>query len=126
MKPSAPRSHAPVFWALFGAGGMLSALLGPMLVLITGILAPLGVMLPPGFMSYARMLAFAQHWAGKVFLFLVIALFAWHAAHRLYHSLHDVGVRAGRGTQALCYGIALAVTVAAAALLAAIGPSPAP
>ena len=31
------RSNAPVFWLLFGAGGMLSALLGAMLVFITGI-----------------------------------------------------------------------------------------
>ena len=36
------RSNAPVFWLLFGAGGMLSALLGAALVSITGIAAPLG------------------------------------------------------------------------------------
>ena len=36
------RSNAPIFWGLFGAGGMLSALLGPMLVFITGIAVPLG------------------------------------------------------------------------------------
>jgi fumarate reductase subunit D len=28
------RSNAPIFWLLFGAGGMLSALLGTALVLI--------------------------------------------------------------------------------------------
>jgi fumarate reductase subunit D len=44
MKPTTlKRSNAPIFWALFGAGGMLSALLGPMLVFITGIAVPLGV-----------------------------------------------------------------------------------
>ena len=32
------RSNAPIFWLLFGAGGMLSALLGTALVLITGLL----------------------------------------------------------------------------------------
>ena len=31
------RSNAPIFWLLFGAGGMLSALLGSMLIFITGI-----------------------------------------------------------------------------------------
>ncbi|MEI6722867.1 MAG: fumarate reductase subunit D, partial [Betaproteobacteria bacterium] len=30
------RSNAPIFWSLFGAGGMLSALTGPALVFITG------------------------------------------------------------------------------------------
>ena len=39
------RSNAPIFWLLFGAGGMLSALLGTALVYITGFAAPLG--LPP-------------------------------------------------------------------------------
>ena len=36
------RSNAPIFWLLFGAGGMLAALLGPVLVAITGIAVPLG------------------------------------------------------------------------------------
>ena len=31
----------PIFWSLFGAGGMLSALTGPVLVFITGIAVPL-------------------------------------------------------------------------------------
>jgi fumarate reductase subunit D len=119
--PPPPRSNAPIFWALFGAGGMLSALLGPMLVLITGILVPLGLLLPPDFMSYPRMLALAQHGLGKAFLFVVIALFAWHAAHRIYHSLHDVGVRAGPGSRWLCYGAAAIVTLVAGGSLWAIG-----
>ena len=115
------RSNAPVFWLLFGAGGMLSALLGTMLVFITGIAVPLGWPLPSDLMSYPRMLALAQHWAGKGFLFVVVALFAWHAAHRIFHSLHDIGVQAGAAAKALCYGAALVITVVAAASLLAIG-----
>ena len=34
------RSNAPVFWLLFGAGGMLSALFGTALVFLTGIATP--------------------------------------------------------------------------------------
>jgi len=34
------RSNLPIFWSLFGAGGTLAALLGPVLVFITGIAAP--------------------------------------------------------------------------------------
>ena len=120
MKPPLPRSHAPIFWTQFGAGGMLSALLGPMLVLITGVLVPLGLLLPPDFMSYPRMLAFVQHWAGMAFAFIVITLFAWHAAHRIYHSLHDVGVHAGLGARLACYGAALAVTLMTGGSLLAI------
>ena len=107
------RSNAPVFWLLFGAGGMLSALLGTALVFVTGIAVPLGWVLPADLLSYPRVLAFAQNWLGKAFLFAVIALFAWHAMHRIFHSLHDVGVRAGTASKLACYGIAMAVTVAA-------------
>ena len=115
------RSNAPIFWGLFGAGGMLSALLGPMLVFITGIAVPLGFLLPGDLMSFPRMLAFAQNWAGKGFVFAVIALFIWHAAHRIFHSLHDVGIRAGTLAKVLCYGGALIVTLLALRSLLAIG-----
>jgi fumarate reductase subunit D len=120
-RPPPRRSHAPIFWGLFGAGGMLSALLGPMLVLITGVLVPMGLLLPAGFMSYPRMLAFAQNLLGKAFLFFVIALFAWHAAHRIYYSLHDVGIPAGPGARLLCYGAAMLVTLVAGGSLLMVG-----
>lgn len=115
------RSNAPVFWLLFGAGGMLSALLGPMLVFITGIAVPLGLLLHPDTMSYAHMLVFAQHWAGKGFVLAVIALFAWHAAHRIFHSLHDIGVPTGAPAKLICYGSALVMSIAAAWGLLSIG-----
>jgi len=115
------RSNAPIFWALFGAGGMLSALFGPMLVLITGVLVPLNLLLPRELMSYPRMLGFAQHWAGKGLVFALISLFAWHAAHRIFHSLHDLGFRAGWPAKLGCYGGALVLTLWAAVSLLLIG-----
>jgi fumarate reductase subunit D len=115
------RSNAPIFWLLFGAGGMLSALLGPMLVFITGIAVPLGWPLPGATMGYSRMLAFAQHPVGKAFLLAVIVLFAWHAAHRMFHSLHDLGLHNGTAAKLACYGSATAMSLVAAAGLIRIG-----
>ncbi len=115
------RSNAPIFWLLFGAGGMLSALLGTMLVFITGIAVPLGWPLRSDSMDYPRMLALAQNWLGKGFLFVVIALFAWHAVHRIYHSLHDLGVPTGALAKAVCYGSALLLTLLAAGALLSLG-----
>ena len=86
------RSNAPVFWLMFGAGGMLAALFGPALVFLTGFAAPLGWPFGAEFMSYARMHAFAQNWFAKMVLCAVVSLFAWHAVHRIFHSLHDVGI----------------------------------
>jgi succinate dehydrogenase subunit D len=105
------RSNAPVFWLLFGAGGMLSALVGPVLVLITGIAVPLGFLLPMGTLSYPRVLAFAHSWIGAVFLFAVIVLFFWHAGHRIFHSLHDLGIHTGISSKLLCYGLPLVATL---------------
>jgi len=117
------RSNAPIFWALFGAGGALAALLGPVLVFITGVVTPVGIWMPQSALSHDRLLAFSQHWAGKAALFVIVSLFFWHAAHRILHSLHDVGIHihAGMAAKLLCYGSALLGTVIAAAALLAIG-----
>ena len=115
------RSNAPIFWGLFGAGGMLAALFVPMMVFITGIAIPLGFLLPTGTMSYPKMLAFAQNFIGKGFIFAIISLSLWFAVHRVYHSLHEFGIHAGTGAKLVCYGIALAGTVVSAFVLLRIG-----
>jgi fumarate reductase subunit D len=115
------RSHEPIFWSLFGAGGVLSALVAPILIFITGIIAPIGLWMPPQALEYSRVLAFAQHWLGKLLILAVISLFLFHAAHRIYHGLHDIGVHAGAGAMAAAYGGALLGSLIAAYLLFAIG-----
>jgi fumarate reductase subunit D len=115
------RSNEPVFWALFGAGGVLSALVGPVLIFITGIAVPLGLLLPPQTLSYARVLAFAQHPLGKLALLAVISLFMFHGCHRLLHSMHDLGVRTGRPGPWLFYGTAVLGTGVAVLLLLRVG-----
>jgi fumarate reductase subunit D len=115
------RSNQPPLWALFGAGGMLSALAGAALVFVTGIAAPLGWGVPAGALEYGCMAAFARGIPGKALLFLVVSLFLWHAAHRIFHTLHDLGVHTGRAAWVACYGSALAGTVAAAVTLVRIG-----
>ena len=115
------RSHEPIFWSLFGAGGVLSALIAPILILITGIIAPIGVWMPPQALDHARVLSFAQHWIGKALVLAVISLFLFHAAHRIYPGLHDIGVHAGTGAMVASYGGALLATLAAVWLLLAIG-----
>jgi len=111
------RSNKPIFWSLFGAGGMLSALIGPMLILITGILVPTGTILGRDTMSYERTLALARSGFGKLAIFLVISLFLFHGCHRAYHCLHDFGVHVGPGIKAAFHGFAAAGSLAAAILL---------
>lgn len=115
------RSNQPFFWALFGAGGMLSALVGTMLVFITGIAMPLGVGDPGGLAAYDRAVAVARSIPGKLFLFVAVSLFLWHAAHRTYHALQDFRVEPGAIAWLCCYGVALAGTLAALGALLAVG-----
>ncbi len=117
MKPSSE----PIFWMLFGGGGMLSALIGPVLILVTGILVPFGLLLPQDTMSYDRMLAFAQHPLAKLAVLVVISLFMFHGCHRTLHSLHDLGVHTGTGAKVAFYGVATLATLLTAGLLLVIG-----
>lgn len=113
------RSNEPVFWALFGAGGLVAAFLLPALIVITGLAGPLG--LPAhGLLSYERVSAFAASLPGAAFLFVVISLSLWHGLHRIYHSLHELGVHRGLAVvRVVCYGTALAGTLLTAYLLIA-------
>ena len=115
------RSVAPWFWLPFGAGGMLAALTGPALVLITGLMAPTGTGLAPGFMAFARASAFARHPLGKLILLGVIALFLWHGAERIYLTLRDMHVAGKSALMWMCYGTAGALTFVTAVTLLIIG-----
>ena len=90
------RSHEPIFWSLFGAGGVLSALVAPILISspASSRRSDCGCRTK---LDYPRVLGFAQHWLGKLAILAVISLFLFHAVHRIYHGLHDLGVHAGTG-----------------------------
>jgi len=115
------RSNEPIFWSLFGAGGVLSALVAPILIFITGIIAPIGLWMPGQALAYSRVLGFAQHWLGKLMLMAVISLFLFHAVHRIYLGLHDIWVHAGTAARVAAYGSALLGTLISAYLLIVVG-----
>lgn len=107
-KPLSPRSNAPVFWLMFGAGGMLSALFGAALVFVTGILLPLGW--PAEWLDYDHVMALARHDLVKLVFLGVVAMFAWHAAHRLLCCVHDLGIHKTLFVKLVGYGCAALLT----------------
>lgn len=125
MKPvnhtSPKRSVAPVFWVLFGAGGMLSALFGPALIILTGFMIPHGWGLPANFGDFPHVLALTRHPIGKLVVLAVIALFFWHGAERMFLTLKDM--RAGKSLVLglMTYGVAGVLTLVTASILLAIG-----
>jgi fumarate reductase subunit D len=119
--PLPKRTIAPLFWLLFGAGGMLSALFGPALILITGVMIPHGWGVPERLGSYETVLALARNPLGKLVLLAVIALLFWHAAERLFLTLHDMRAAPAPVLRWMTYGLAALLTVVIVALLLAIG-----
>ena len=80
------RSQEPGLWALFSAGGMLAALVLPVLVAVLWIAAPLGwVELP----TYADLRALIGHPVTRLVLFSVVSLALFHWAHRFRYTLYD-------------------------------------
>lgn len=113
------RSHKPIVWSLFAAGGTFAAFVTPVMILITGLALAFGL-LPVEALAYERMLALVQNPIGKGMVFLVVFLPAWHAAHRLRITAHDFGVRADGVVMAVCYGLAALATLIAAIALAGV------
>ena len=104
-------SNDPFFWAFFGAGGTLTAFVSPVMILITGILVPMGIL--GNAMSYDRMMTFVGNPLIKIILLAIIFLSLWHAGHRIYFTAHELGVHAGTGLSLVCYGIPVVATLVA-------------
>lgn len=106
------RSDEPFAWMPFAAGGMVAALVTPILIVSTGVLLPLGIL----DLSYDHIHALASGWIGKLAITAIIFLTAWHAAHRIQATAHDLGWGGGMGLKRICYGTA--TFIGAVALIA--------
>ena len=100
----------PFLWALFGLGGTVAAVILPTLILVFGILAPLGFFEP--LEIYENLKEFSSHFLGQVLIVLAIAPCLWLASHRIFHGLHDFKIKTNGYTKILMYGIALIGTIA--------------
>jgi fumarate reductase subunit D len=110
------RSNKPILWLPFAAGGLVAALITPILILLTGVLVPGGFL----YLPHEKAFAFAHNPVGKLILFAAVALPTWHAAHRLRMTAHDLCLGAGTVIKAICYGFAILMTLATATALLVI------
>ena len=112
----ARRSLEPVLWLLFSAGGVVAALVLPVLVLLLGIVVPLGWLDPP---NYEHLSAVVRHPITRLALFGICVLSLVHAAHRFRFTLYD-GLQIKHLNEMIglfCYGGAVALSLWAGYLL---------
>ena len=100
------------WWFLFSQGGVITALLLPVHVLVQGILGPLGLV-PVVDRHYDTWVNVLGNPLVKLYLLVLFAFAFFHFAHRLRYLLVDVGVPAARSTvaQVIFYGGAGVVTL---------------
>ena len=108
------KSHKPVVWFPFAAGGTVIAFFIPVIVLLT-LMAALGHV--PAGLGYERMHAFAGSGLGKLVIFGVVALSLWSSAHRLRCTCFDFGLRPDTLLATLLYVAAIVGSLASAIFL---------
>ena len=80
------RQAEPLLWMLFSAGGVVSGMLMPVLVLLFGLAFPLGWLNPP---TYDAVRALVANPMAAIVLFALCTLSLFHWAHRFRHTLYD-------------------------------------
>ena len=110
------KSNEPIWWSLFSAGGMVAAMMFPILIIITGILVPFGLVGDDP-LNFERIREAVSQPLVKLILFTIISLPLFHWAHRFRFTLVDVGLKSvSTLISILCYGGAIAGTIVSAVL----------
>jgi fumarate reductase subunit D len=111
------RSAEPLLWMMFSAGGVVAALVLPMLLFLFGVAFPLGWLTPP---PVERLAAVIAHPLTRLALVVVCMVSLFHAAHRFRYTLYD-GLQIKHLNEViaiLCYGSAIVGSLASVYLLA--------
>ena len=95
---------------------MVAAMMFPILIIITGILVPFGLMGDDP-LNFERIRDAVSQPLIKLILFTIISLPLFHWAHRFRFTLVDVGLKSvSTLISILCYGGAIAGTIVSAVL----------
>ena len=110
------KTSEPFWWALFGAGGALSALFLPIVVIILFVAIPFGILDNHG---YESLYALFNHLIVRIFVFGLVTLSLFHWAHRFRFTLYD-GLQVKHLNELIAiitYGAAILCTLVAGYLL---------
>lgn len=101
------------FWFMFSQGGVISAILLPVHVLVQGILGPLKIVTVAD-QHYDTWVLLLGNPLVKIYILVLVMFSFFHFAHRTRYFLADLGVHAAKGlpAQVVFYGGAVVVTLA--------------
>ena len=101
------KSNEPIVWSLFSAGGVLTALAAPVLILLLGFAMPLGLV-PTDIDHLSSLVA---HPLTQLVVVALVSLGLFHWAHRFRFTLIDLGLHSLETVIAVaCYGGAIVGT----------------
>ena len=103
---SIPKTMKPLFWSIFGAGGMIAALILPTVIFIFSFLMPWGFIGDAAsfYKNYSGWLHnFFIYFIGAGVLFVIL----WHCVHRFFYCLHDCQIHVGSKVRFVLYGFAI-------------------
>ena len=111
-------SHEAFWWSMFSGGGVIAAMLIPVLVFATLVAPGFGWGVFVDAMRYDRILELLGSQLVRAVLFVAIWLSFFHAFHRIRHLVLDLHVPVpGLPVAVASYLLATAGTVAAAVIL---------
>jgi fumarate reductase subunit D len=111
------KSNDAIWWSLFAAGGVVSALFIPVLILISGIVIPFTVAGKDAFL-YERIHGAVTNPIIRILIFCLIVFPFFHFAHRFRSILIDIGLSKLRpAISVICYGSAIVGTLLTAVVL---------
>lgn len=110
--PKRPALDHLFFWFMFANGGVITALLVPVQVLVQGILGPLHIV-PVVDQHYDTWIQVLGNPLVKLYLLVLILFAFFHFAHRTRYFLADLGFHAAKSVpaQVVFYGGAVVVTL---------------
>ena len=110
---SAKDTREPYLWGLFSAGGMVTALLLPVVVAILYVAAPLGWV---GTLEHGDLAPLLTHPLTRLVLLATVVVGLFHWAHRFRYTLYD-GLQLYHLRElisVLTYGVAVVLSIVAA------------
>ena len=103
------RSDEPMYWLMFGAGGMVAAIVVPAIMVVGMAGGITSGDVQNGVLNPGQIADIFGNWFLSLCVWGVVFLLSFYALHRMHHSSHDFGIHS-KLTWYIAYGTAAAIS----------------